>query len=608
MTFWEFLPNLAMIVLTFTILAASTTGVLKMMEVLVRSIAKRLGIQIDFGIIYTWSFMVVLSVVMVKFLKLWTDSFISVPYLYWKIFRYLILILILSGASALAWKLRERFAASVIERLTPVFWLFFLISVVSVPVVFYHGFKMRANDFPAPVEASTVSSVSSSKPNIILVTMDALTARDMSLYGYERKTTPFLEEFARESHLFTRFHSNSNFTTPSVVSMLTSRHLWSHQTYHLTDNIREDIRSETFVRVLRENGYTTMAFVANRVANPFQLGIARDFDIVIPTYKLQTPHSISTYIGIFTSRVLDHRYEISWWWLNFYIDRIFSMEDTTISEFPIRLTFDSFFDHLSEVREPFFAWIHLMPPHFPYLPPKPYKNTFAGKTEMSSIKTQMGYLGPYPPSKQKEINSLRKRYDEFVLYCDAEFRYFVNQLKEMGLYDNSLLIFSSDHGEMFEKGYFEHRGPFLYEPLVHIPMIIHEPGQTRGTQIDTLGEQIDIAPTLIDYLGLPIPEWMDGESLLTALKGGTSSAGPKFSMWFEMNRSMNHPITTGTVAVFEGDYKLIHYIKDGRSELYNLRLDPKEEKDLIEMETHVAERLESIILERIRDINATRKG
>ena len=170
----------------------------------------------------------------------------------------------------------------------------------------------------------------------------------------------------------------------------------------------------------------------------------------------------------------------------------------------------------------------------------------------------------------------------------------------------SLLILSSDHGEMFERGYFTHSGPYLYETLVHIPMIVHEPGQTHGTRIDTLSEFIDLAPTLLDYIEIPIPKWMEGESFLTVMRGGTPSTRFKFSMWFEKNRSLNHPITTGTVAIFEGDFKLIHYIKENRSELYNLSVDPKEEHDLIDEETQVAQWLKSTILERIQQINATR--
>ena len=606
MTFGEFLPNLAMMILIFTILAAFTTGVLKMIEVLVKFLVKRLGISVDFGIIYTCFFLIVLSIVMIKFFKLWVDSFISVPYWdIWKILRILIFILILSGVSFFAWRLRERFTALVTERITPVFWLFFLMSVCSIPVVIYHTLQTRWQNSPPFVQ---VSKEDPSKLNIILVTMDALSARNMSVYGYERKTTPFLEEFVKEAHLFTRFYSNSNLTTPSVVSMLTSRYPLSHQVYHLNGIIREDIRSENFAKIFRENGYTTMAFVANRVANPFQLGIASDFDVVVPEYKLWTPYKVSTFIGLIASRVLSNGFNITWWWVNnIYLDEIFNWEDNENSEFPVRLAFDSFFKHVSMVPKPFFAWIHLMPPHNPYLPPEPYKNTFAKETEMASGRAQGGYWGAYPPSKQGEVDSLRKRYDEFILYCDAEFRGFVERLKETGLYDDSLLIFSSDHGEIFEKGVVRHGGPCLYEPLIHIPMIIHEPGQTEGTLVDSLSEQIDIAPTLMDYAGLPVPGWMDGESLLPMFHHKTRSMQPKFPMWFEKNRSLNHPITTGIVAILDGDFKLIHYLKEDRTELYNLRLDPKEEHNLIDVETQIAQRLKSIILEQIRDINATRK-
>lgn len=602
MTFADFLPNLSMMILIFTALAVCITVIIKGIEVLLKSIIKRLGISIDFKIAYTWLFLLILSVVTVKFFKLWMDSFISVPY--WNILRFVIAVLILFFVSVLAWRMKEKLTTTVVEKFKPIFRLFLIISAGAVLVVVYHSFQSRLQDVPLPVQ--TVMAIPS-RPNIILVTMDALSAKDMSVYGYERNTTPFLEEFMKESHIFTRFYANSNFTTPSLVSMLISKYPWSHQTYHHNDTIHEDMCSYNLARVLKENGYTTMAFVANRTANPFQLNIARDFDIIVPDYKLWAPHKTATLLGLIFSRILDHRYEISWWWLNFYINELFFGEDNSRSEFPAHIAFNSFFDRMPLVRKPFFAWIHVLPPHTPYLPPEPYKNTFASKAEMSSEIAQGRYRGPYSPSKQREIDSLRKRYDEFILYVDAELQDFVTRLKRAGFYDKSLLIFSSDHGEIFEKGFFAHGGPYLYEPLIHIPMIIHEPGQRKGTRLDTLAGLIDLSPTLLNYLGLPIPEWMDGESFLPALQNGTSSSRPKFTMWFEKNRSLNHKITTGTVAVLENDYKLIYYIKDGRSELYNLRLDPREEYNLIEVETQIAQQLKSIILEKLRHINATRK-
>ncbi len=602
LTFWEFLPNLAMMVLLFTLMAILATVILKAVEAVVRVFNK----SIDFKVIYAWMFLVVLSFVMVKMFKLWADSFMQIPY--WNVTKYLVLAFILTASTVLAWKLREKLTAVITERFAPLFWLFIFISVCSAFVVIHHSVDSVEADVLERPAALNSSDGQSTRPNIILVSMDALSAGDMSLYGYERRTTPFLEELAGESHLFTRFYANSNFTTPSIVSMLTSKYPWSHQVYQLKGTIDEHMRSENMIRVFRENGYTTMAFVVNRWANPYQLELSGDFDLVIPDYELWVPHKISTFILLTANRLIGDKFSVSWWWLRYYVRKIFAAEVNDKSEFPVRLAFDAFFDHVSDSRRPFFAWIHLLPPHFPYLPPVPYKNTFAEIWEMPGEKAQWGNWGHYADSKQGKIDSLRKRYDEFILYCDAEFRGFVDKLKKRGLYDNSLLIFTSDHGDMFEKGFFAHNGPYLYEPLVHIPMIIHEPGQTEGSKVDTLGTLIDVAPTLTDYIGLPVPEWMEGESVLPAIRGDTLLSRPKFSMWLEKNRALNHPIINGTVAVIEGDFKLIYYIKEDRSELYNIRHDPGEENELKDEEPLVAQRLKSIILNRIRQINASRNG
>lgn len=112
------------------------------------------------------------------------------------------------------------------------------------------------------------------------------------------------------------------------------------------------------------------------------------------------------------------------------------------------------------------------------------------------------------------MDILRKRYDEFILYSDRQFEMFLSRLAQTFDLSNTLIILTSDHGESFSHGFLGHDGPHLYEPLVRIPLIIKMPGNANGKSIDMRVEQIDIAPTILDLIGIQVPEWMEGRSLL----------------------------------------------------------------------------------------------
>ena len=180
---------------------------------------------------------------------------------------------------------------------------------------------------------------------------------------------------------------------------------------------------------------------------------------------------------------------------------------------------------------------------------------------------------------------------------------FLKRLAEIVDMSNIIIIFSSDHGESFTKGYQGHSGPYIYESLVHIPLIIKLPGETGGRVIDMPVEQTDIAPTILELAGVTIPEWMEGRSLVPLLKGAGMQQRPIFSMQLIENRSFGHPITKGTIAIWEGDYKLIHYLAEDKSLLFNLKANPDETQNTIKEEPEIAERLKKLIDDNLSNAN-----
>jgi arylsulfatase A-like enzyme len=250
---------------------------------------------------------------------------------------------------------------------------------------------------------------------------------------------------------------------------------------------------------------------------------------------------------------------------------------------------------LGRAQHPFFLWVHLFPPHAPFLPPKDFLYAFLPERTldtMDRLKERDLLRLEKCPSKlsSADIDKLSLRYDENILYADHELGNFLRWLKQKGLFDQSLLIVSSDHGEMFEKKFLSHGGPYLNQSLIQVPLLIHLPGQSQGERIGANVSQVDLAPTILDFLGIKAPAWMDGKSFKKALYDSSFDTGTKFSMNLTFQ---NAPLDfqSFSIAALQGDYKLIKYLQFNKFELYNLKRDPGERNDLLNLEP---ERLHSL--------------
>ena len=219
------------------------------------------------------------------------------------------------------------------------------------------------------------------------------------------------------------------------------------------------------------------------------------------------------------------------------------------------------------------------------------------------IESQFKYKQFPQEELQPTINRLRARYNEFLRYCDKQFEEFIAQLASRNKFKKTIIILSSAHGESFEHNYIGHTLPYLFEQVTHIPLIIKSHDQEDGKIINNLSEQIDIPPTILDLADIPVPSWMEGRSLLPLIHGKSLPSIPAFSMNFEKNPSLGHEITRGTVAVWEDDYKLIHYLEDNKSLLFNLKQDPDELNDLFEKEPEAGQRLLTLIQKNLKEAN-----
>lgn len=281
------------------------------------------------------------------------------------------------------------------------------------------------------------------------------------------------------------------------------------------------------------------------------------------------------------------------------------------TEFPPEKAFNKFLTVIdNHPSEPFFVWIHLFPPHLPYLPSGPYMGMFDSSSALRTNKSQMKEEMQRIKNQQRHSQEMqpmvevsRARYDEFIRYCDKEFEDFIAQLATRNRLQNTLVILSSDHGESFGHNCIGHVCDELYEQLTHIPLIIKEPNQTEGQVINDVIEQIDIAPTILSFARIPAPSWMEGRSLAPLLRGERLSSMPAFSMALQKNRSRGSSINKGTIAVWEGDDKLIHYLEKRKSLLFNLEQDPEELNNLFDKEPERGDYLLAIIQENLKKAN-----
>jgi arylsulfatase A-like enzyme len=505
-----------------------------------------------------------------------------------------------------------QWAGIVQNRITPLVWLFGIFVFFSIPAVIYQTW-IKDTDGEVSRKISWTSAAGKDQPNIILVTFDAMSARNMSLYGYQRPTTPFISKWANTATVFTKTEAESNFTAPTTSSLMTGKRVWTHLRFsRMRGSPPIKMDTESLPVVLKKNGYYNMAFMVNTIASVDNLGVTGSFDIAPFPTKFMIAQNIVRTIHKVIAPIFSTKFQIHNWFFQegFITEKLVRIleKDFDATAYPPEKAFNRLIAAIDHGEKPFFAWIHLNPPHGPYLPPEPYKGMFDQSGKMRTLKSQLNerndlvaYLSMHKQFPA-EIDVLRARYDEFIRYCDNQFEGFIEQLRREGKLQNTIIILSTDHGEIFNHNNILH-GDTLYEPETHIPLIIKEPDQSKGRIVDNLVEQIDIPATILGLAGIPVPSWMEGRSLIPLLRGEVIESRPAFSMNLEESSSRNNQITLGDIAIWEGDYKLIYSLGKEESMLFNLSDDPDEMKNLVDIETEVGRRLLNLIHENLKRAN-----
>ena len=445
--------------------------------------------------------------------------------------------------------------------------------------------------------------VASNLPDIYLITMDALRAEDMSVYGYERSTTPNLEKFAQQAYTFDFFFANSNFTTPATTSIETGRLPWTHRVFQLGGFLRGHAQQETLASLLRQRGYYTASIASNPFASPIQRRTQNSYDAVafpLPQDGNGLWFRYTNLEGLNTLHTLSYTMLKSLGALRSYIGALIWSDRYPSPAEPV---FDWVRNLVArqDISQPRFVWAHIMPPHDPYFPPLPYRGRFLSSSKLTH---RDDFLGLRNDSRQRGVSvaELHGRYDENIAYADHVVGDFLDWLDQTGRLDRSIVIVSADHGESFEHGWLLHTGPYLYNSLIRIPLLIHVPGQKEGWRIPQAAEQIDLLPTILDLVGGQVPHGGEGTSLKPLLEGGQVPQRLVISMNLEAN-SVFMPITQGTVAVIDNDFKYVYQLSTREGSLYRYRTDPQEQQNLVESDPTVAARMKVLLENKLKEIN-----
>jgi arylsulfatase A-like enzyme len=448
-------------------------------------------------------------------------------------------------------------------------------------------------------DASSGSAAAVEKPNVLVVVLDALSARHISQFGYARETMPNLSGLLENAIVFHQHYSAGNFTSPGTASLLTGVLPWTHRALDHNGRVIAPFIGQNLFQAFPD--YYRISYTHNSLVNTLFKQFDASLDQFIPREKLFLSSdrlvdwlfkNDADTAGVAWTRAVKKREE--GYAYSLYFSELYQHFIKDVTEYRKQFPFgvpvtnnDNYFlledvvDYLMlslpAAPQPFLAYCHWLPPHYPYNTRKDFYQAFRKDGYVPVEKP--GHLFSQGHS-EADLVRWRRFYDEFILYADAEFGRLFEHLQSSGLLDNTWVVLTSDHGELFERGVFQHTTPLLNEAILRIPLAIWEPGRTARVDIHQKTSAIDVLPTLLQVTGHPPAEWTEGQ----VLPPFDPQASERPTLAVEAKTTpKNAPITTGSVAYIKDQFKLINYFgypelgEEGELvELYDLEADPEE--------------------------------
>jgi arylsulfatase A-like enzyme/Tfp pilus assembly protein PilF len=372
-------------------------------------------------------------------------------------------------------------------------------------------------------------------PNVVVITIDTLRADHLGCYGYKEIQTPNLDALAAAGTRFTRAYTPVPVTLPSHSVIFTGTYPMLSGMHDFSGN-QLSPSQPTLASILKEQGYSTGAVIGSAVLDA-RFGLNHGFDFYY-----------------------DH----------FDFNRL---QESNLDEMerPGNVVADVALNWLGEnYQKKFFLWMHLYDPHYPYNPPAPY-------------------------SEEYKVHP----YDGEIAFADAQVGRLIRFLKDKGLYQNTLIVLSGDHGESLGEHGEKTHGFFIYNATLHVPLIFHVPAGSSASAVAQIVSTTDILPTVLQILKVDIPPQVQGRSLLPLM--GTATPGEARSLYAETFLPRLHFNWSELRGVETENY---HFIDAPRPELYDLTKDPGEIRNLVAEKKAVGEEMRSKLAALIRQYSA----
>ncbi|MDP8222988.1 MAG: sulfatase [Candidatus Lernaella stagnicola] len=390
--------------------------------------------------------------------------------------------------------------------------------------------------------------------NVVFVSLDTVRADHLSCYGYQRATSPHIDALAAEGMLFENAMAQSSWTTPSHASLFTGLLSSAHGAAQLNQPIKKEV--PVLAEYLQDAGFQTGGFVTHLFVGDY-LGFDRGFD--------------------------------SFWY-----------EQTPRAKGPV----DAALTWLEGRNEkPFFLFLHLFDPHHPYAPPDKYVRQYEGdcRREPGNMASLGKLFDRDATGRDQLLACLIRRYDDEIHYADEQLGRLFAYLKEKALWDQTLVVFLSDHGEEFlDHGSVLH-AITLYQEQLHVPLILAggPPGLLQaGSRVKGRVALYDIMPTLLDLFDIKPKATMTAQTLLPHLRGKTQ---PDRDVIAETN-----DVGPDRMTLLSGPAKYL-YAPDAHvfqqhmsAEFYDLAGDPGEKHNLLDERPQEAARVRARMIEQGR--------
>lgn len=419
---------------------------------------------------------------------------------------------------------------------------------------------------------------------VVLVQGDTLRPDHLDAYGYERATAPILRRLAQEGALFRHAISQTGWTKASVPSVLTGLYPSTHGVHKIADRLPSS--AHTIAEAYRQAGYATASFSSVVFTGAFS-NLHQGFEEL---HEVESTAGRSGPEGFKTSRE--------------YVDRLLEWID-------------------AHRDVPAFVFLHVMDPHSPYVPNRPYDTTWADPAQREEYQRQQKLLkdfiaAPTLASRGMATEEELRRagldpawfiryskdwYDGSILGMDRELGRLMEAIEAGRLRERALVAFFSDHGEEFHEHGEMFHGQSVYGEMIRVPLILWAPGRIApGTEVKDTVQLVDVMPTLLDFSGLAVPREAQGLSLRPLLGGAPVPAAWTGRPAFAEKQPTGAPEDRGVAesyAIVDGRWKLIHHVvrrpPGPEYELFDFAADPLDQEDVAAANGEVVARLARVL-------------